>query len=335
MSDSLLLAHAGLDHDLPALSGARWLTAWSFEPVPLAGIALAGVLYVLGVRRMHAAGNPWPPSRTFAFFGGGLGSLLLATASPLATYDTVLLSVHMVQHMILAMIAPIFLVLGAPITLALRTLPPAGRSRLLVVLHSRVSAVLTHPLVAGAIFVVNPFVLYFSGLYSQTLQHGWLHDANHLHFVLIGTLWFAPLLGIDPMPRRPAYPMRVISAFMTLPFHAWLGVSIMSMNSLIASDWYLAQDRPWGASPLSDQRTAGGILWVSGDLVGLVVFAALFRGWIRDSEREARREDRRLDRLDAAAARTAAASSVASAPSGPAPGGVRPNASDERSEEIP
>lgn len=335
MPDPLLFAHAGVDHDLPALTGMRWLTGWSFEPVPLAGIALVGVLYLLGVRKLHAGGNAWPVSRTVAFLGGGLGSMVLTTASPLATYDTVLLSVHMVQHMILAMIAPIFLALGAPITLALRTLPAGGRSRLLSVLHSRVAAFFTHPLVAGAIFVLNPFVLYFSGLYAQTLEHPWLHDLNHMHFVLVGSLWFAPLLGVDPMPRRPPYPMRVISAFMTLPFHAFLGVGIMSMNTLIAGNWYLSQDRQWGASPLSDQRTAGGILWVSGDLVGLVVFAALFRGWIKDSEREARREDRRLDRLDAAAARAAATSSVASAPPGPVPGGVRPNARDERSEEIP
>ncbi len=93
---------------------------------------------------------------------------------------------------------------------------------------------------------------------------------------------------------------------MTLPFHAWLGVAIMSMNTLIAGDWYTAQDRTWGPSPLTDQHTAGGILWSSGDLVGLVVFAALFSQWVRASQREARREDRRLDRLEAEEAARAA-----------------------------
>jgi putative copper resistance protein D len=122
----------------------------------------------------------------------------------------------------------------------------------------------------------------------------------------VGLLWYVPLLGIDPLPRRPSYPLRVISAFLTLPFHAWLGVAIMSMNTLIAGDWYLDQHRSWGASPLSDQHTAGGILWSSGDLVGLVVFAALFQQWFRASQREARREDRRLDRLEAEEAARAA-----------------------------
>jgi putative copper resistance protein D len=312
----LLRAHAGAHDPGPALTGSRWLTQWSWDPLPLIGIALTAALYLLGVRRMHAAGNAWPVSRT-ANFLTGLGWLFLAVASPLATYDTVLLSVHMVQHMLLAMVGPVFLVLGAPITLALRTLPGRGRALVLTLIHSRVAAVLTHPVVAGAIFVLNPFVLYFSGLYEQTLRHPWLHDLNHIHFVMVGTLWYATLLAVDPLPRRPAYPIRVIAAFLTMPFHAWLGVAIMSMNTLIAGDWYLGEGREWGASPLSDQRTAGGILWASGDLIGLVVFAALFRGWVRESEREARREDRRLDRLEAA--ESAPVARTAGRPSRPAP----------------
>lgn len=298
----VVLAHSGAHDPGPALSGSRWLTEWSFEPIPLTGLALTGGLYLYGVRLMHKRANPWPASRTVCFLTGLLW-LLIAVASPLASYDTVLLSVHMVQHMMLAMLGPIFLVLGAPITLALRTLPARPRGLVLAVLHSRVAMVVTHPVVAGAIFVLNPFVLYFSGLYEQTLRHPWLHDLNHAHFVMVGLLWYSTLLCIDPLPRRPTYPLRVIASFLTMPFHAWLGVAIMSMNTLIASDWYLGMDRPWGASPLSDQKTAGGILWSSGDIIGLIVFAALFRGWIRDSEREARREDRRLDRLEAAAAR--------------------------------
>lgn len=314
MFPELIRAHAGPHDPGPALEGSRWLTAWAFEPIPLLGIALVGGLYLLGVRRMHAAGNPWPLSQTASFLTG-LTGMLIAVASPLASYDTALLSVHMVQHMILAMVAPIFLVLGRPVTLALRTLPPRGRAAVLTVIHSRVAAVLTFPVVAGFIFIVNPFVLYFSGLYEKTLENPWLHDLNHVHFVAVGTLWYATLLAVDPLPRRPSYPIRVIAAFVTLPFHAWLGVAIMSMNNLIASDWYLGQNRDWGASPLSDQKTAGGILWASGDLIGLLVFAALFRGWISESEREARREDRRLDRLDAAeSARAArAAASIPSA----------------------
>jgi putative copper resistance protein D len=118
----------------------------------------------------------------------------------------------------------------------------------------------------------------------------------HLHFVIIGTLWFWPLLGIDPMPRRAPYPLRMIMVMITMPFHAFLGVVIMQSTALIAEDWYLALDRGWPPSPLDDQRLAGGILWATGDLVALVVFTVLFVGWMRSSEREAKRVDRQLDR---------------------------------------
>lgn len=321
VSPLLIPLHPGDGVPTEPLSGARYLTAWSFEPLPLLALLISAGIYLYGVRRMHVAGNPWPLGRTLAYVLGGHGTLLLAIASPLATYDVTLLSVHMVQHMLLAMVAPIFLVLGAPITLALRTLPPAGRRRLLAVLQSRVVGVLTFPAVAGVIFVANPFVLYFSGLYEETLEHPWLHDLNHLHFVMVGCLWFVTLIGVDPLPHRAGYPMRVISAFVTLPFHAWLGVAIMSANTLIAEQWYTSLDRDWGASPLSDQRTAGGILWITGDLVGLLVFAALFVQWVRASEREARREDRRLDRIDAAAARSPRSVASVDSPTGPQDGG--------------
>jgi cytochrome c oxidase assembly factor CtaG len=314
-----VLAHAGPDSPGVSLSGARFLTAWTLEPLPLAGILLAGGLYLLGVRRMSAAGNPWPMVRTVMFLGPGLGSMVVATQSAMATYDTVLLSVHMVQHMVLAMIAPIFLALGAPVTLALRTFPPRWRARLLALIHSRVAAVLTFPAVAGVLFVVNPFALYFSGLYEQTLRNPWLHDLMHVHFVVVGSLWFWSLLGVDPLPRRLSYPLRVLAAFATLPFHAFMGVAIMSANTLIAADWYNGQNREWGASPLEDQRLAGGILWSSGDLIGLIVFGVLFLQWIRASEREAKREDRRLDRLDSQRARAAAAAPASPGVPQPAP----------------
>jgi putative copper resistance protein D len=265
-------------------------------------VVISLTIYLYGAYRMRAAGHAWPLARTFAFCWG-MGLILIAIASPLDTYDETLLSVHMAQHMLLAMVAPVFLALGAPVTLALRTLPSRGRRMLLAVVHSRVAQTLTFPVVAGAIFIANPFVLYFSGYYEQTLRHPWLHDLNHLHFVLVGLLWYVPLLGIDPVRKRPEYPFRVIAAFLTLPFHAWLGVAIMSMNTLIAGDWYTSHPRNWGASPLSDQHTAGGILWTSGDLFGLIVFAALFVQWMHASEREAKRIDRQLDRRDAEEAR--------------------------------
>ena len=308
-------AHATSGHQPPPLTPLRLLTEWVLEPVPAVLIAATAGLYLYGVHRLRARGDQWSRWRTFFFVGLGLGAAVLATQSALAAYDTVLISVHMVQHMLLGMVVPIFLALGAPITLALRTLPRVGRRRLLGVLHSRVAKVLTFPVLAGALFIANPFVLYFSGLYEATLQHPVLHDLNHLHFVLVGCLWFWPLLGLDPMPHRIPYPLRMLGVFVTLPFHAFLGVAIMSATTVVAADWYLALDRDRGPSLLADQQLAGGILWATGDLVGLIVFTVLFFQWAGASEREAQREDRRLDRL----ARTAAAATDAPPAAGAPP----------------
>ncbi len=281
----------------PPLTPVRFLTEWAWEWPLLLGVAIVALAYLWGVRTLHRRGVRWSPWRTLSFVAG-LGLVVVATQSALAAYDAVLLSVHMVQHMLLAMVVPVLLALGAPVTLALRTLPPRARALLLAVLHSRVARVLTFPAVAGVIFVANPFVLYFSGLYEATLRHEWLHELNHVHFLLVGSLWFWTILGLDPLPNRPAHPLRMLAVFVTLPFHAMLGIAIMSQSSVLAADWYGAVHRHWGPAPLADQELAGGLLWAAGDILGLLVFAALFVQWARASEREAQREDRRLDRLE-------------------------------------
>jgi cytochrome c oxidase assembly factor CtaG len=298
-----VLAHAEPGDTPPPLTPLRLLTEWQLELLPALAVVLAAAAYGYGVHRLRARGDDWSRWRTFFFVGLGLGSFVLATQSALAAYDTVLFSVHMVQHMVLAMLTPVFLALGAPIPLALRTLPPGGRRRLLAVLHSRVAALLTFPVVAGVIFVANPFALYLTGWYEATLRSGLLHDLNHLHFVLVGCLWFWPLLGLDPIPNRVPYPLRLLAVFATMPLHAFLGVALMSSSTLVAGDWYAEIGRSWGLSRAEDQEWAGGILWATGDLVALVVLLALFVQWAQSSAREARREDRRLDRLEAEAAR--------------------------------
>jgi putative copper resistance protein D len=303
----VLLAHAGLGEVPAALTPSRLLTAWTFEPLPAFAIVVVAAAYAYGVHRLRARGDRWSRGRSAAFFAGGLGSIVVATQSVLASYDTTLLSVHMVQHMLLNMIAPIFLALGAPLTLALRTLARRPRQLLLSAVHSWYARVLTFPVVAGAIFIANPFVLYFTDLYEWTLRYPLLHDFNHLHFLVVGSLWFWPLLGVDPMPRRLPYWARMLAVFVTMPFHAWLGVSIMSATTVIAEDWYVGMGRTWGASPLADQQTAGGILWASGELVSLIIFGVLFAQWVRASEREAARLDRQLDLQEAARSRQAVA----------------------------
>jgi cytochrome c oxidase assembly factor CtaG len=294
----VLPTHAGPGDQIAPFTPLRLLTAWTFEPVLLSVILVVGGLYLYGVHRLHQRGDHWSKGRTFAFCGLGLGSAVIATQSALGTYDTVLLSVHMAQHMILSMVTPLACAIGAPVTLALRTLPAKPRRSLLAVLHSRAAKVLCFPLVGFTLFVLSPWALYFSGWYDATLRSPALHDLLHLHFILVGALFFWPLLGLDPVPGRVIYPFRLMLTFLTLPFHAFLGITIMSSTTLIAEDWYTSFGRSWPPSPLHDQYIAGGLLWGSGDIVGLLFFGVLFVQWVKQSQREARREDRRLDRLE-------------------------------------
>jgi cytochrome c oxidase assembly factor CtaG len=301
----LVPLHATPNNQPPPLTPTRLLTEWSWEWWMALGIAIAATLYIAGLVILHRRGDRWPVPRSLSFLLGGLGSIAVATMSALGTYDTVLFSVHIAQHMILMMVVPMFLALGAPVTLALRTLPARPRTMLLAVLHSRVARVLTFPPLALALFIATPFALYYSSFYETSLRSGFWHAFLHLHFIIIGCLLMWPLVGIDPVPGRISHPLRLLVLFLMLPFHAFLGISIMSSTTLIAESWYLAFNRTWPPSPLDDQYLAGGIMWASGDAVALLLLMAIFVQWYAQSQREARREDRRLDRLEAQAHRAA------------------------------
>jgi len=299
----VLLAHGGPVPDrLEPFGPLTVLTGSRVELVPLVVVLVLGGVYLWGVHRLQARGDRWSPGRTFSFVGLGLGTFAIATMSGLGAYDDDLFAVHMVQHMLLAMVVPVFLALGAPVTLALRTLPRAPRSGLLRVLHSRPVAVLTFPAIGWLLFVGNPFALYFSGWYDATLVSRPLHELLHLHFLLVGSLFFWPLLGVDPVPGRVSHPFRMLLVTATLPFHAFLGVTIMGVTDdgagLLAAGHYLA------LHPLQEavhqQAIGGALLWASGDLVGLLFLFVMTYQWMKASEREAAREDRRLDRLEAA-----------------------------------
>lgn len=308
--------------DLPRFTFATVLTGWSLEPVAFVLTVWVAGLYLYGVSVLRHRGDRWPLGRTIAFVPVGMGLFYFATASGLGTYDTTLLSVHMVQHMILSMLVPMALALGAPVTLALRTLPAAPRRWLLAVLHSRVARVLSFPPLTFLLYVISPWALYFTDWYPATLDSAYLHEVMHVHLVLVGCLFFWPIVGVDPVPGKVAYPFRMLLVVLTLPFHAFLGVTIMQQEEVIAAEHYAQlREGPMGAwlpSAIDEQHLAGGILWGSGDLVALALFGVLFVQWVRESMKEAKREDRRLDLLEARG--RAAEERTASAP---APDGDR------------
>jgi cytochrome c oxidase assembly factor CtaG len=282
----------------PRFTPDKLITQTHLVDWPMLAILVAGGLYLYGVHRMHARGDRWPPLRTWLFVVAGLGTIFIGTVSGLAAYDDTLFSAHMVQHMLLSMVAPIFLALGAPVTLALRTLPSRPRHWLMAVLHSHVARLVMNPLVGFGLFVVTPWALYFSGLYPLTLRNAVAHELLHVHLVLVGCVFFWPLVGLDPVPGRVPYPARALLMFLSMPMHAILGLSIMQDRTLIAGDWYRGLHLNW-VDPLSDQQVGGGLLWASGDTVGLLMVFALMAQWVKASQREAVRIDRQLDRLEA------------------------------------
>jgi len=289
------MAPGALSAALPPFTVGSVVTAWRADSLLTVFLVVTAGLYLYGGHRLRARGDHWPVARTLFFLVPGLGSIALATMSGLAAYDDTLLSAHMVQHMVLGMIAPIFLALGAPVTLALRTLPGRPRKVLVAVLHSRVARVLAFPLVAYGFFVATPFVLYFTGLYRLTLANAWLHELMHVHFVAVGCLFFWPLVGLDPLPGRWPYPGRALLMVLSTPFHAVLGLTIMQSRDLIGGDWYPNLHLSW-ADPHTDQVLAGGILWAGGEFVSVTMLAVLVAQWMRDADREARRVDRQLER---------------------------------------
>jgi cytochrome c oxidase assembly factor CtaG len=292
------------DTVLPPFTPAEIFTQVHVASLVSLLLLVSAALYIYGVVRLRQRGHHWPPGRTIAFVLGGIGSIAAVTVTGIGAYDDTLLSIHMVQHMVLSMVGPIFLALGAPVTLALRTMRKHPRKVLLDFLHSRVIRVLTFPLVSFGIFIANPFILYFTKLYPLTLQHEWLHEVIHVHFIVTGCLFFWPLLGLDPLPNRWPYPARALLMVLSVPFHTVLGLTIMQSKTLIAGSYYPDLHLAW-SNPWNDQVVAGGILWAGGELVSVTMLGILIIQWIRQSEREAKRIDRALDRAEAAAASAA------------------------------
>jgi cytochrome c oxidase assembly factor CtaG/putative copper export protein len=280
---------------------ARLVFDWRFNLLFGTAALLLGALYVLAVRRLRRRGDTWAPGRTVTWLAGCAG-LLAATSSGVGRYGPAMFSAHMAQHMILGMLVPILLVLGAPITLALRALRPAGRDRppgprewLLAAVHAPPARWLTHPLVTLPLFVGSYYALYFSGLFPAALPEHWAHQLMNLHFLLVGLLFFWPLVGVDPAPRRLPPAVRLGVVFASVPFHAFFGVALMSANSVIGGDFYRSLALPWVPDPLRDQQLGGGLAWASGELPLLLVVIALLIQWSRQDERSARRDDRRAD----------------------------------------
>jgi putative copper resistance protein D len=287
-----VLAH-GDEAPEPTFPGL--LLAWSLDPVPLLGVGLAAAAYLWAVRRLAASGSRFPhPTWRTASFLAGLGAIVVALNSPIEAYEGILFSVHMVQHMILELVAAPLLLLGAPVTLALRVATPSVRRGLLGILHSRVVAVISFPLVGWLVFAGVNWGWHFSSLYNDALENVALHYFQHATFLAASLLFWWPVVGADPSRWRLPYPVRLFYLFLAMPQNSFLGVALMGAPAVLYPH-YLTNLRTWGPSAVADQNLGGILMWVVGDMVFLAAMGAVVAAWVRHEDRRTARLDARLD----------------------------------------
>jgi putative copper resistance protein D len=287
-------AHGPVPEDPPTV--ANLLLGWSFEPFVTLGLFVVALAWTLAVRRVNAAhpASPVPRARSIAF-AGGLIALAFALLSGIERYDTALFSVHMVQHVLIILVAAPLIALAAPITLLLRVSRPEARRRwILPVLHSRALRALTHPVVAWALFAGFMWAAHFSALFDLALENPWVHDVEHLLFLSVGLLFWWPAVALDPAPRRMPHAARGMYVFLQMPQNTFLAVVILYAAAPLYPH-YATLQRAWGPSALVDQQIAGGIMWLAGDLLFIAAIAAIVLGWMRHEDRDAARSDRRLE----------------------------------------
>ncbi|MFD7876221.1 cytochrome c oxidase assembly protein [Streptomyces sp. NPDC059766] len=289
----------GMTMDLPPFTLGRGLQ-WSADPFFLVACLLALALYGWGVVRLRRRGDAWPVGRTVSYTVGVL-TVMAVMCTGLNDYGMVMFSVHMVQHMVISMLSPILILLGAPATLALRALPVAGRGRkgprelLLALLHSRYMRVITHPAFTIPMFIASLYALYFSPLFDFLMGSRAGHIAMMVHFLAVGVVFFWPIIGVDPGPNRPGHLMRMLELFAGMPFHAFFGIALM-MGSTPMVDSFRNPPASLAIDALSDQNAAGGIAWAFSEIPSVLVLIALLFQWYGSEQRQAKRSDRAAER---------------------------------------
>ncbi|GAA1439189.1 cytochrome c oxidase assembly protein [Nocardiopsis tropica] len=283
----------------PTLEG---LLAWHPQPYAIFPIlcALLVGLYAVGLVRLWRRDIHWPIGRTVSWLVG-VAMVLWVTATGIEGYGMAMFSVHMFQHMILTMLAPVFLLMGAPVTLMLRALP-AGRGRraaprraLVWLLHSPIAKVGAHPAFTLSLFVFSLYGVYFTPIFDTLMSSVWGHYLMLLHFVITGVVFFGPVLMVDPWPGTKNHLIRMMLMMAGLPFHAFFAIAVMMSPGPIVR-FFASPPPSWNVDIIDDQLWAGGLTWVFGDIPTIVVMIVLAVLWMRSDDRLARRTDRKAER---------------------------------------
>jgi cytochrome c oxidase assembly factor CtaG/putative copper export protein len=293
-------------YDLPPeLTFGTWFTQWRFDWLWVAIIAFLAIWYVGSTVRLHRRGDSWPVLRIAAFLLG-LAILFWVTSGAPAIYGQVLFSAHMVAHMTLTMISPMFLVLGAPVTLALRSLPTrtdgtrGPREWILWIVHSPWGRFITHPVVAAVNFAGSILVFYYTPFFGFSLEQHVGHEFMNVHFLLTGYIFASVMIGIDPLPRKAPYPIRLVILLATMAFHAFIGVAMTSSESLLQASWFGSTGRDWGPSAIADQQIGGAVMWGIGEVPTVLMAVIVAVMWSQSDAKETKRLDRKAELNDEA-----------------------------------
>jgi cytochrome c oxidase assembly factor CtaG len=266
---------------LPPFSLAEAVTNWQFAPVVTAFTAVAAALYLWGavrVARRHPS-RPWPALRTAAFLGGLL-VIVLATQSGIGTYDDTLFWDHMIQHLMLIMIAPPLLVAGQPITLLLHASRNPLHTRVKKVIRSRPVHWLTWPAVGVIAYTATIVGTHLTSFMNVVETNGTVHNAEHVLYLVVGYLYFLPLVGREPIGWKVSYPLRLFLLFIAMPVDAFTGVVL---NSESSPPFTTTEPRSWGPSLLTDVHDGGAVMWIGGAAIMFVMILVTFFSWSRET----------------------------------------------------
>ncbi|MGH3302993.1 MAG: cytochrome c oxidase assembly protein [Streptosporangiaceae bacterium] len=267
---------------LPPYGLSAVVTQWQFAPVVTGLVAVLAGLYgwgVVRVARRHPA-RPWPPWRT-ALFGAGLLVIVVATQSGIGAYDDVLFYDHMIQHLLLLMVAPALLIASQPLTLLLHASRNPLHTWAKRVVRSPVASFLTWPVFGTICYGLAVLAAHLTALATYVAQNQAAHDAEHALFLLIGYLFLLPILGTEPIRWRLSYPVRFVLLVLLMPIDTFTGVALGYGSA--TSPGVPTGPRPaWAPSPVSDLHTGGAVMWVGGDAIMFGLMMIVFLMWARD-----------------------------------------------------
>lgn len=258
------------------------LTAWELDPVPTIGVGLVGLGYLAAWRRV----GPGRPRRSLAAFGAGLLVVLVAINGPPDALSDTSFSAHMVQHLLMVLVAAPLLLVGAPVSLLLRADPRWLPRRVLAgILRSRAIHLVSRPVVTFALFAAVLVGSHFSPVYNLALEWDAAHQLEHVAYLVTALLFWWPAIGTDPGPRKPSHPARLLYLLLIMPVMALPGVAIAATDELLYP-YYAAHPPPWGASAIQDQHLAGTLMWIIGMITMPPSLALVLLRWLDEDDRD-------------------------------------------------